>query len=194
MQALSNEKNDAKNGDKKSATNGDKKPAVNAERKAADVKPRRKISAKLSILQDIVSLMEEGGLSELHYEKGDVKIHMKKGGTPLVEVPASRPAPATVTGSGGSGASSAPSQAEGPDNTVKSPMVGTFYRSPAPDAKPFIQEGGRIEKGQVYCIIEAMKLMNEIKAEISGRVVKILVENGQVVEFGQPLLVIEPEA
>jgi acetyl-CoA carboxylase biotin carboxyl carrier protein len=76
--------------------------------------------------------------------------------------------------------------------TVGAPMVGTFYRSPAPEAKPFIQEGGRIEVGQVFCIIEAMKLMNEIKSEVSGKIIKILVPNGQAVEFGQPILVVDP--
>jgi acetyl-CoA carboxylase biotin carboxyl carrier protein len=80
------------------------------------------------------------------------------------------------------------------DKTLKvnAPMVGTFYRSPAPDAKAFIQEGVRIEVGQVFCIIEAMKLMNEIKSEVSGKIVKILVANGQAVEFGQPILVVDP--
>jgi acetyl-CoA carboxylase biotin carboxyl carrier protein len=173
---LSTEKTEAKNGDKKPSSNG----------KA----PRRKISAKLSVLQDIVALMDEGGLSELHYEKGDVKIHMKRGGTPEVQWSApAGPAPAPAAGP----AEGAAPAATEPGNTVKSPMVGTFYRAPSPDAKPFIQEGARVEVGQVFCIIEAMKLMNEIKSEVSGKVVKILVENGQVVEFGQPLLVVDPQ-
>jgi acetyl-CoA carboxylase biotin carboxyl carrier protein len=76
--------------------------------------------------------------------------------------------------------------------TQNSPMVGTFYRSSSPDAKPFIEEGDKIEVGQVYCIIEAMKLMNEVKAEVAGKVSKILVQNGQAVEFNQPLIVIDP--
>ena len=71
-------------------------------------------------------------------------------------------------------------------------MVGTFYRAPAPDAAPFIDVGDHLEKGQVICIIEAMKLMNEVKSEVSGKVVKVLVENGEPVEFGQPLFLIEP--
>ena len=74
---------------------------------------------------------------------------------------------------------------------VKSPMVGTFYRAPAPDADPFVKEGDEVEKEQIICIIEAMKLMNEIKSELSGRIKKILVESGQAVEFNQPLFVIE---
>ncbi len=175
---MSNEKTETKNGGQKSATNG----------KAS----KRKISAKLSVLQDIVALMDEGGLSELHYEKGDVKIHMKRGSTPEIQwaapppvaVGAATPAIPAATGT-------PPAAEEG--TLVKSPMVGTYYRAPAPDAKPFIQEGSRIEVGQVFCIIEAMKLMNEIKSEVSGKVVKILVENGQVVEFGQPLFVLDPQ-
>jgi acetyl-CoA carboxylase biotin carboxyl carrier protein len=75
---------------------------------------------------------------------------------------------------------------------VKSPMVGTFYRAPAPDAKPYVEVGQTVKTGQVLCIIEAMKLMNEIEAEISGRVVEILVENAKPVQFGQPLFLIDP--
>jgi len=94
--------------------------------------------------------------------------------------PAMQPAPAAAPASN--------------DKTIKvtAPMVGTLYHAPAPDAKPFIQEGGRVEVGQVFCIIEAMKLMNEIKSEVSGKIVKILVANGQAVEFGQPILVVDP--
>ena len=76
--------------------------------------------------------------------------------------------------------------------TVESPMVGTFYRAPAPGANPYVREGDKVEKGAVLCLIEAMKLMNEIEAEVSGRVRSILVENAQPVEYGQPLFLIEP--
>jgi acetyl-CoA carboxylase biotin carboxyl carrier protein len=76
--------------------------------------------------------------------------------------------------------------------TVTSPIVGTFYRAPSPDAEPFVEVGSRVTKGQVLCIIEAMKLMNEIESEVDGIVVKILVENGQPVEYGEPLFLIEP--
>ena len=75
---------------------------------------------------------------------------------------------------------------------MKSPMVGTFYRAPSPGAKPFVEEGDIINPGDVVCIIEAMKLMNEIKAEVKGEIIKILVENGEPVEFGQPLFLIRP--
>lgn len=76
---------------------------------------------------------------------------------------------------------------------VKSPMVGTFYRAPSPDAAPFVEIGEHVTKGQVLCIIEAMKLMNQIESEISGTIVKILIENGKPVEFGQPLFLVKPE-
>ncbi len=85
-----------------------------------------------------------------------------------------------------------PEEAEGNLTPIKSPMVGTFYRAPAPGAKPYVEAGQIISAGQVVCIVEAMKLMNEIEAEVAGRVVKILVENGKPVEFGQTLFLIEP--
>jgi acetyl-CoA carboxylase biotin carboxyl carrier protein len=75
---------------------------------------------------------------------------------------------------------------------IKSPMVGTFYKAPAPDAKPYVEIGQNIKPGQVVCIVEAMKLMNEIEAEVSGRIVEVLVENAKPVQFGQPLFLIEP--
>ncbi len=74
---------------------------------------------------------------------------------------------------------------------VESPMVGTFYRASAPDAPPFVEEGAQVRKGQTLCIIEAMKMMNEIEADVAGRVIKILIENGQPVEYGQPLMILE---
>jgi acetyl-CoA carboxylase biotin carboxyl carrier protein len=76
--------------------------------------------------------------------------------------------------------------------TVEAPMVGTFYRAPKPDAPPFVAEGDVVKEGQVLCIVEAMKLMNEIESKVSGRIVKVVVENGQPVEFGQPLFLVEP--
>jgi acetyl-CoA carboxylase biotin carboxyl carrier protein len=76
--------------------------------------------------------------------------------------------------------------------TIEAPMVGTFYRAPKPDAPPFVAEGDMVKEGQVVCIVEAMKLMNEIESKVAGRIAKIVVENGQPVEFGQPLFVVDP--
>ena len=89
-------------------------------------------------------------------------------------------------------ASKSLNEAGGRRMIIKSPMVGTFYRAPAPDAPPFVEVGQEIDDGQVICIVEAMKLMNEIKSEVAGRVVEISVESGEAVEFGQPLFVVEP--
>jgi acetyl-CoA carboxylase biotin carboxyl carrier protein len=93
-------------------------------------------------------------------------------------------------------AATQPASAEAPASAslvrVEAPMVGTFYRAPAPDAAPFVSEGDLVKEGQVLCIIEAMKLMNEIEARMAGRVAKVLVENGQPVEYGQPLFLVEP--
>jgi acetyl-CoA carboxylase biotin carboxyl carrier protein len=90
-------------------------------------------------------------------------------------------------------AQEAPREASRPELvTIEAPMVGTFYRAPSPDADPFVREGDLVKRGQVLCIIEAMKLMNEIESKASGRVVRVLPENGQPVEYGQPLFLIEP--
>jgi acetyl-CoA carboxylase biotin carboxyl carrier protein len=108
--------------------------------------------------------------------------------------------PAAVTGAAAAPAAAAPAPpapatpevAPAHLVTVEAPMVGTFYRAPAPEAAPFASEGDLVKEGQVLCIIEAMKLMNEIEARVSGRVVKVLVENGQPVEYGQALFLVDP--
>jgi len=144
----------------------------------------------LKEIKEVIQLMNENQLSEFEMEKDGLKIRLKKdaGGVEHV-VYETRP-------SAQSSRSSAPEIKEAPKppvikSTVKSPMVGTFYASPAPDAPPFLQAGSEIQVGQVICIIEAMKLMNEIKSEVKGKVVEVLVHNGDPVEFGQPLFVLE---
>lgn len=141
----------------------------------------------LKELKEIIAMFEEANISELDVERQGVKIRLKKG----------------VTGEIGQQHVVVPSQVSPPEKAkegeveernlveVKSPMVGTFYGAPAPGADPFVKEGDEIEKGQVICVIEAMKLMNEIKSELNGRIKKMLVENGQAVEFNQPLFVVE---
>ena len=141
-------------------------------------------------LKKLIDLVQESGISELEVTEGEEKVKIVKGGgaqvaqaTPAAASPPS-PAPAPA-------AAPAPAPAEVPGHLVKSPMVGTFYRSPSPGAKPFVEVGDSVKAGATICIIEAMKLLNEIECDKDGIVKAILVENGQPVEYGEPLVVIE---
>ena len=143
------------------------------------------------LIEEMLQLMESRGLVELELEQQGMRIRLKKAspasGPQVVEYVATAQPPTHA-----SPASAKPAEESAHRAVIKSPMVGTFYRSPAPDAPPFIEVGQEIEVGQVICIIEAMKLMNEIKSEVAGRVTELLVENGDPVEFGQALVAIEP--
>ena len=148
---------------------------------------------ELAELRRLIRLVLETGIGELEVSAGGRTVRISArpegvslataaqaaGATERVGAPAEKPAP----------------PAAAPDTTVAitSPMVGTFYRAPAPDADPYVEEGDTVRKGQVLCIVEAMKLMNEIEAETRGRIVQILVENAQPVEFGQKLFLVQPE-
>jgi acetyl-CoA carboxylase biotin carboxyl carrier protein len=149
-------------------------------------------------LKKLIDLVQESGIAELEITEGEEKVKIVKGGAVVVTAPSAVPAvgsppaaPATPAATGtpapAPGAEPEPGQ-EG--HVVKAPMVGTFYRSPSPDAKPFIEVGQAVKEGDTICIIEAMKLMNEIEADASGVVKAILVENGQPVEYGQPLFIL----
>jgi acetyl-CoA carboxylase biotin carboxyl carrier protein len=144
-------------------------------------------------LKKLIDLVQESGIAELEITEGEEKVRINRVGSPgqpgmmVMPAPASSAAPALATVSAPA-AVPAPPEQEG--HVVKSPMVGTFYRSSAPGAKPFIEIGQSINAGETLCIIEAMKLLNEIEADQSGVVKKILVENGQPVEYGQPLFII----
>jgi oxaloacetate decarboxylase alpha subunit len=144
------------------------------------------------LIEEMLALMESRGLVELEMEHGGLRIRLKKATSSpfpqLVEYVAGVPQPAAAA----AGAPAAPEQ--GRRIIIKSPMVGTFYRAPAPDAPPFVEVGQDVEVGQVVCIIEAMKLMNEIKSEVAGQLADILVQNGEAVEFGQALFSLEPKA
>ena len=150
----------------------------------------------LKELKALLRLMEGNDVEELEVVEGEKRVRIRRRPLPgIVSPPAMNPASAT-TASGASAASLLP-PATGAVNAaglmpVESPMVGTFYRAPAPGADPYVKEGDVVQKGTVICIIEAMKLMNEIEAEIKGRIARILVENGQPVEFGQTLFLVEP--
>lgn len=151
----------------------------------------------LKEIKEMIQLMQDNNLTELEIEKDDLKVRLKKATGGAIEYVQ----PAEPRASSGHRAAPSRESAEvkeppakpapNPKNIIKSPMVGTFYTSPAPDAPVFVQAGSTVEVGQVVCIIEAMKLMNEIKAEIRGKVVEILVNNGDPVEFGQPLFIVE---
>lgn len=147
----------------------------------------------LSLIKDLLNLISESDVNEVAIEEGDFKIKIKKAGdvqtvTYSAPVPAAQPAPPSSAPQQPSETPAAPAKANG--NTVKSPIVGTFYRAPSPDSPEFVKIGDKVEKGQTLCIIEAMKIMNEIESEFSGTVEQILVENGKAVEFDQPLFVI----
>ena len=147
-------------------------------------------------LKKLIDLVEESGISELEITEGEEKVKIVKGGGIAVAAPAPAPAPAAAAPAAPAAAvAPSPVTAEladaGPEgHPVKSPMVGTFYRTPSPDAKAFVEVGQAVKEGQIICIIEAMKLMNEIECDKSGTVKAILVENGQPVEYGQPLFII----
>ncbi|WP_423456671.1 acetyl-CoA carboxylase biotin carboxyl carrier protein [Ottowia sp. VDI28] len=150
-------------------------------------------------LKTLIDLVSESNVSELEITEAEGKVRIVKGGTgvaqPVVYAPMPAPAPAAQ-------AAAAPALAEAKEAapaaapsetgfTVKSPMVGTFYRAASPGAKPFVDVGSQVKEGDTVCIIEAMKILNEIEADKSGTITKILGENGQAVEYGQPLFVIE---
>ncbi len=150
----------------------------------------------LKQLKALLRLMEGNDVEELEIEEGGKRIRLRRRPAPgLIPQAAGLPAPAAVH-SGAMIASPVLPAVTAPDTAgltpVVSPMVGTFYRAPAPGAPPYVKEGDAIQKGTVLCIIEAMKLMNEIESEVKGRIAKILVENGQSVEFGQTLFLVEP--
>ncbi len=138
---------------------------------------------------DLTRRLAELGLSEVEVESADVRVRVQRSAGP-----ASLP-PAPVSTSPAVGGEERPLVADTVSPalvTVEAPMVGTFYRASSPTADPYVQEGDVVKEGQVLCIIEAMKLMNEIESKIGGRVARILVENAHAVEYGQPLFLIDP--
>ena len=144
-------------------------------------------------LKKLIDLVQESGISELEVTEGEEKVRIAKqlAAAPVAhQVYAAAPVAHAVPAAAAPIAteSSAPALPEG--HVVKSPMVGTFYRASSPEANPFVQVGDTVKEGQTLCIVEAMKLLNEIEADASGVIKAILVENGQPVEFGEPLFVI----
>jgi acetyl-CoA carboxylase biotin carboxyl carrier protein len=144
-------------------------------------------------VERVLAFMDEHGLEEFEFAQGGLHIRLRKPGSGAAVhhsagvLPNHAPAPASAAGP-----AAAPPEPAADKNlhTVKSPIVGTFYSSPKPDAPPFVKPGDQVKSGQVLCIIEAMKLMNEIEADVAGEVVQVLAQNGQPVEYGEPLFAI----
>ena len=146
-------------------------------------------------LKTLIELVETSGVAELEIQEGEERVRITRAFAPAASAAAPVQAAAVVPAAPQAAMAPAPVAAMPPatepeGHVVKSPMVGTFYRAASPGAKPFVEVGDTVQAGDTLCIIEAMKLMNEIEADASGVVKEILVENGQPVEFGQPLMVI----
>lgn len=150
----------------------------------------------LKEIKEMITLMNENDLSELEIEKDGTKIKLKKAPVELADYRIQPPSYRIETIAPPKPAENQnPSTQPAPSKTTKeiaSPMVGTFYRAPSPESAPFVEVGQMVEIGQVVCIVEAMKLMNEIKSEVRGKVTEVSVENAEPVEFGQTLFVVEP--
>ncbi|WP_160155860.1 acetyl-CoA carboxylase biotin carboxyl carrier protein [Geobacillus sp. TFV-3] len=175
---------------------------------------------KIQEIRELIRLVDQSSIDEFVYEQGETKVHMKKG-TAAVAVasaaaaqtavaPTAPAAPAEVEPAPAAPVQAAASEAPSPKaetpvvkeakpavesnlHQITSPMVGTFYAAPAPDKPPYVKPGDKVKKDTVVCIIEAMKLFNEIEAEVDGEIVEVLVQNGQLVEYGQPLFLVKPE-
>jgi acetyl-CoA carboxylase biotin carboxyl carrier protein len=147
-------------------------------------------------LKTLIDLVSESNVSELEITEAEGKVRIVKSGTTVVHQYAGAPAPAPASAPAAAAPVAAPvaelpAPAQQTGHTVKSPMVGTFYRASSPGAKAFVEVGSVVKEGETICIIEAMKILNEIEADKSGTISRILGENGQAVEYGQPLFVIE---
>jgi acetyl-CoA carboxylase biotin carboxyl carrier protein len=139
-------------------------------------------------LKTLIDLVSDSGIAELEITEGDGKVRIVKFSQQAPPVATYAPEPAAVAAPAASVAAAAPAVPDG--HLVKAPMVGTFYRAPNPGASPFVEVGQAVKEGEPLCIIEAMKLLNEIEADKTGIIKEILVENGEPVEYGQPLFVI----
>jgi acetyl-CoA carboxylase biotin carboxyl carrier protein len=162
----------------------------------------------LDDIQRLIKMVDESGLDEMTIEEGEFKLTLKKAAEPsaspamnavpmimppqyFAPQPAQQTPPPPTVAKPTEPVALAPAETNKKYKEIRSPMVGTFYRAPAPEANPYVQVGDTITKGKVLCIIEAMKLMNEIESDVDGKIVKILVENGKPVEFDQVLFLVE---
>jgi len=144
----------------------------------------------LDLARRLAAVVNDLGLSEIEVESAGLKLRVQRAAAaPAAPTAATMPAAAPATSDRPAVADAVPLTAS---ISIEAPMVGTFYRASSPTAEPYVREGDMVKEGQILCIIEAMKLMNEIESKAAGRVAKILVENGQPVEYGQPLFLLEP--
>jgi acetyl-CoA carboxylase biotin carboxyl carrier protein len=158
-------------------------------------------------LKDLIDFLVEKDITEFELERGDLKVRVKRGTEPVMVPAPSASVPMQMVAPAVAGSPAAPASAAAPSapaaapaepaeeaglHIVKSPIVGTYYEAPSPGSPPFIKVGDEVTVGQVLCIVEAMKLMNEIESDVAGEVVKILVTNNQPIEYGQSLFAIRP--
>ena len=153
---------------------------------------------KAKEIQDLISFISESGLDEVNIETGEFKLKVKKNSEVKTTIVGASPAPqvqvSQETKAAVPIAASIPLETEVKSNhiEIKSPMIGTFYRSSGPDVANFVEIGDKVEVGQPVCIVEAMKLFNEIESEISGTIIKVLVDNSSPIEYDQPLFLVDP--
>jgi acetyl-CoA carboxylase biotin carboxyl carrier protein len=153
-------------------------------------------------IQELIRFVAKSGVNEVELERDGFKLSIKANAPAPVAQVVAAPMPVQVAAPVASAAAAAPAPAAAPAAaapaaeanylTVTSPMIGTFYRTPGPDKDPFVSVGDLVEPGKVVCIVEAMKLFNEIESEVKGRIVKVLVDNASPVEYGQPLFLVDP--
>lgn len=146
-------------------------------------------------IEELVQILTEQNLTEIEIQRKDFRIRVRRESPPHLAIPSSSASSLSSQGAG-SYVTMESAGVEGAETsryvTVTSPIVGTFYRSPSQDADPYVEEGDIVKKGQILCLVEAMKLMNEIESESNGRIVKVLGKNNTPVEYGQPLFLIQP--
>ena len=166
-------------------------------KKAAKPEPKPRPDALVDpkTLQELIAVFQTAGVSDLEVERNGLRIRLRREVADSASSPVGVSVPVSAAGQGAVPAE-IPSADESTEGlvTMRSPIVGTFYRSASPYAESYVEEGAYVKRGQVLCIVEAMKLMNEIESEVDGRVVKILMENAKPVEYGEPLFLIEPGA
>jgi acetyl-CoA carboxylase biotin carboxyl carrier protein len=154
----------------------------------------------IDFIERLIHVLDTSSVDSLEVERGGTRIRLSKTppvsvGAPVYSMPQAAPAPAAAPAPGPAAPAAAPEPAPRPSSNlvdITSPMVGTFYRSPAPDAPSYVEVGARVNPGDTLCIIEAMKLMNELECEVKGTIVEICIDNAQPVEFGQVLFRVDP--